>query len=41
MEWADLDDIDPDVMESDYTLSTLNDSGSDFNFIADVIEKEL
>jgi hypothetical protein len=41
MEWADLDDIDPDVIESDYTLSTLNDSGSDFNFIADVIEKEL
>ena len=43
MEWAGLTVIDPVVKHNDYmdNLSTINDSGADFNTIADLIEAQL
>jgi hypothetical protein len=43
-EWAGLTSEDPEIIREDYedtTLSSLNDKGKDFSYIADVIEKKL
>jgi hypothetical protein len=41
LEWAELTERSPVVPSSCVDLATLNDSGSPFTKIADVIEKEL
>jgi len=39
--WADLEYCNPPVNDEESTLARLNDNGTTFNEIADVIEKQL
>jgi hypothetical protein len=41
VEWADLEYCNPPVNDEESTLANLNDSGSTFEQIADVIEHQL
>ena len=41
MEWAGVEEVNPYVNGGPFTLAELNDQGSTFNEIADVIEEHL